>query len=369
MLNGLDLFSGIGGLSLGLSPWVKPLAYCEKDQYCQAVLLSRMSDLQITRAPIWDDVTTLLPSMLPRQTIDIIYGGFPCQDISSAGNRDGLDGKRSQLYWELHRLVREVCPRWVFLENVQAIRTNGLLTVVRSLTDLGYDCRWTCVSASEIGAPHHRKRWFLLAYSDVKRLQSKRTKWKPEKDTEFTNSIWWKSQPNMGRVVYGVPIELDALIEGDDFEKNEQSYFEEAHTEVGFVKGQILRKMWIDREIAETSPELYYDDLRNIMPEMPQRSSHCRPFMGSWIKEGSELHDLWCGFYAAREQVEQAMWQAKLLVRIGEEKCRKAMETSNRVGRIKALGNAVVPAQATKAFKKLLDINGPEHNKPAYTPE
>ena len=118
MLNGLDLFSGIGGLSVALSPWAKPIAYCENDRYCQAVLLSRMSDGQIETAPIWDDITTLVSGMLPRNGIDIIYAGFPCQDISVAGTGKGLGGERSGLFFEIVRLASELRPRFVFLENV-----------------------------------------------------------------------------------------------------------------------------------------------------------------------------------------------------------------------------------------------------------
>lgn len=161
MLNGLDLFSGIGGISIALEPWVRTVAYCEQDRYAQSVLLSRQSEGVLHRAPIWDDVQTLTGDMLP--AVDIIFGGFPCQDISVAGNGAGLEGKRSGLYWELFRLVKETKPQFVFLENVAAIRTSGLNRVVSSFTSIGYDCRWTIVSAREVGAPHARKRWFFLA--------------------------------------------------------------------------------------------------------------------------------------------------------------------------------------------------------------
>ena len=124
-----------------------------------------MSEGELTPAPIWDDIQTLNGSHFDKQ-IDIIVGGFPCQDISVAGNGEGLAGERSGLFFEVCRLVKEISPTFVFLENVPAIRTRGLRTVVRELTDLGYDCRWTSVSAAEVGAPHLRKRWFLLAYSN-----------------------------------------------------------------------------------------------------------------------------------------------------------------------------------------------------------
>jgi DNA (cytosine-5)-methyltransferase 1 len=163
MLNGLDIFSGIGGLTTALSPWVNPKAYCEIDRYPQAVLLSRMANLELPSAPIWDDVRTLSKGMLP--VIDIIYGGFPCQDISLAGLGRGLAGERSGLVFEIFRLVKEIKPAFVFLENVPAIRTRGGERVVKELAALGYDCRWDCLSAYDVGAPHKRERWWLLAHN------------------------------------------------------------------------------------------------------------------------------------------------------------------------------------------------------------
>lgn len=169
VLNGLDLFSGIAGLTLGLSEYVRPIAYCERDRYCQAVLMSRMRDGKIPIAPIWDDVCTLRGEQL--EELDIIYGGFPCQDISAAGAGAGLGGERSGLFQHIARLVSETNPRFVFLENVPAIRTRGLNSVVQTFTELGYDCRWTVVSAAEVGAVHIRKRWFLLAHANGLRLR------------------------------------------------------------------------------------------------------------------------------------------------------------------------------------------------------
>lgn len=162
MLNGLDLFSGIGGLTVALEPWVRPVAYCENDRYAQSVLLSRMSNGSIIGAPIWDDVRTLRGSGIGIG-IDIITGGFPCQDISVAGRRVGLGGERSRLFLHVARLAEEVRPAFIFLENVPAIRSRGLSVVIFELARLGFDLRWTIVSAAEVGAPHLRKRWFCLA--------------------------------------------------------------------------------------------------------------------------------------------------------------------------------------------------------------
>jgi DNA (cytosine-5)-methyltransferase 1 len=244
-MNGLDLFSGIGGISLALRPWVHTSAFCEQDRYAQSVLLSRMEDGSLERAPIWDDVRTLRGSHF-HTSIDIIFGGFPCQDISVAGRGEGLEGKRSGLFFEIIRLTSELKPTFVFLENVPAIRTRGLREVVRAFTDLRYDCRWTRVSAAEVGANHIRERWFLLAYSDSTKLRHEqrwgsRTSWQGENeprdngsetmaDSECdrleksrnsgiqrwqtgpaTDASWWATEPSVGRVVNGLPNRVDRI--------------------------------------------------------------------------------------------------------------------------------------------------------------
>jgi DNA (cytosine-5)-methyltransferase 1 len=122
-----------------------------------------MGDGRIERSPIWADIRTLGASELPRRHIDIIYGGFPCQDISVAGHGKGLAGERSGLFFEIVRLAKEIKPKFIFLENVPAILTRGGSTVVQTVAEMGYDCRWCVISAASIGALHRRERWFLLA--------------------------------------------------------------------------------------------------------------------------------------------------------------------------------------------------------------
>lgn len=166
-------FSGIGGISFALKPWVRTIAYCEQDRYSQAVLLSRMWNGELCHAPIWDDVQTLRGDSLGGW-VDIIFGGFPCQDISVAGGGAGLEGERSGLFLHVARLAEEIRPAFIFLENVPAIRTRGLSVVCDELARLGFDIRWTTVSAAEVGAVHIRKRWFLLAHSNKVRLREER---------------------------------------------------------------------------------------------------------------------------------------------------------------------------------------------------
>jgi DNA (cytosine-5)-methyltransferase 1 len=172
-LNGLDLFSGIGGLSLALRDYVQTIAFCECNTYCQAVLLSRMASHDLSRAQIWDNVATLKGKQF-KGIVDIIFGGFPCQNISTCGDGKGLAGERSGLFFEIMRLVGEIQPTFVFLENVPAIRTRGLDIVLKEFTCAGYDCRWTMLSASDVGAKHIRERWFLLAYSNSDRHKKTR---------------------------------------------------------------------------------------------------------------------------------------------------------------------------------------------------
>lgn len=161
-LNAISLFSGIGGFELGLHNYCRTLLYCEADKHAQAVLLSRMSERAIDKAPICTDVREINSEFVD-MPIDIIFGGFPCQDVSVAGKGVGLEGERSGLFFEIVRLAGEIKPTFLFLENVSAIRTRGLDRVILELTEVGYDLRWCMLSASDVGAPHRRERWFLLA--------------------------------------------------------------------------------------------------------------------------------------------------------------------------------------------------------------
>ncbi len=162
-LNAISLFSGLGGFELGLKEYCQTVLYCESDRHAQAVLLSRMAEGAIDYAPIHTDVRELKGEFIDIP-IDIIFGGFPCQDISTArrGRGFGLEGERSGLFFEVVRLADEIKPTFLFLENVSAIRTRGLDRVILEFTEMGYDIRWCMLSASDVGAKHKRERWFCL---------------------------------------------------------------------------------------------------------------------------------------------------------------------------------------------------------------
>jgi len=174
-----------------------------------------MATGDLVHAPIWTDIKTLRIS--PQEVdIDILYGGFPCQDISIAGNGKGLAGERSGLFYEIVRLCRENKPKFIFLENVPAITTRGGAEVVRELAALGYDCRWCVISASSVGAMHKRERWFLLAYSRRERfnertdqsLQPKIEKPKWKDDDEL---CWGALESPMDRKGHGIPFQMDRI--------------------------------------------------------------------------------------------------------------------------------------------------------------
>lgn len=213
LLRGLDLFSGIGGNTLALQKYIRTIAYCEFDRHAQSVLLSRIKSGDIKPAPIWDDIRTLKAEHFS-SPIDIIIGGFPCQDISVAGRGAGIEGgERSGLFYEIIRLTKELKPTFIFLENVPAIRTRGLDIVLQELTKAGYDCKWTMLSASSVGALHKRERWFLLAYSVQSGLERQ---WKESSrvSSQFENSSnesWRSSEPDVGRVANGTALRMDRL--------------------------------------------------------------------------------------------------------------------------------------------------------------
>jgi DNA (cytosine-5)-methyltransferase 1 len=158
-----SLFAGIGGFELGLEraiPQSKTIWQIEQNLFCQSILKKHWKD-----AVIFDDVCTVGKHNLPE--VDLLCGGFPCQDISVAGKREGInEGKKSSLWWQMHRIISELRPRVVVLENVANVIRLGGLDVIASLAEIGYDCEWQIIRASDFGAPHRRARWFCVAYSD-----------------------------------------------------------------------------------------------------------------------------------------------------------------------------------------------------------
>lgn len=273
-MNELALFAGAGGGILGgkLLGW-RTVCAVEYDQYARDILMARQNDGHLEPFPIWDDVRTF-DGRPWRGRVDVVSGGFPCQDISSAGKGAGIEGARSGLWGEMARIVSEVRPRFVWVENSPLLVSRGLGLVLSDLASMGYHARWGVVGADDAGAPHIRKRIWILAHFQhtnnnglvanqkrrgiEKKLRQKQT-WQnkaqhstragsisttneyvansngirqqgqgcpfgpinpkayPKGKTNFTVQFsgreegWWVFEPAVGRVAYGVANRVDRL--------------------------------------------------------------------------------------------------------------------------------------------------------------
>ena len=170
-LRELALFAGAGGGILGgkLLGW-RTVCAVEWQPYAIAVLCQRQNDGILSPFPVWDDVRTF-DGRPWRGIVDVVSGGFPCQDISAAGKRAGIEGERSGMWKHMARVVCEVRPEWVFVENSPMLVSRGLGTVLRDLAEIGFDAAWTVLSAAELGAPHLRERIWIVAHAAGGRLE------------------------------------------------------------------------------------------------------------------------------------------------------------------------------------------------------
>lgn len=243
----LHLFAGGGGgIYGGMLLRHTPVCAVELKPYRRKVLLQRQRDSIMPRFPIWDDVRTF-DGKPWRGIVDVVCGGFPCTDISCAGKGAGINGKHSGLWKQMLRVVCEVGPEYVFVENSPMLLVRGLGTVLGDLAECGYDAAWDLFSCAELGAPHIRQRIFILAHSernewmargwrvdhaeslespnrgvechDTPSLQFKKSPIPTDADDlrqlqqegiksdqrrRSLHCDWWKTEPGMGRVVHGV---------------------------------------------------------------------------------------------------------------------------------------------------------------------
>ena len=162
-MNELALFAGAGGGILGghLLGW-RTVCAVEWEAYPASVLCARQNDKILPPFPIWDDVQTFAGRPW-RGIVDVVSGGFPCQDISAAGRGAGIDGERSSMWKHMARIIGEVRPRYAFVENSPMLTTRGLGTVLADLSSMGFDAKWGVVSAADVGANHQRERIWIRA--------------------------------------------------------------------------------------------------------------------------------------------------------------------------------------------------------------
>jgi DNA (cytosine-5)-methyltransferase 1 len=162
-MNELALFAGAGGGILGghLLGW-RTVCAVEWEPYPAGVLIARQNEGILPPFPIWDDVRSFDGTPW-RGLVDVVSGGFPCQDISSAGKGAGIEGERSGMWKEMARIIGEVRPRYAFVENSPVLTSRGLGVVLGDLAALGYDAEWGVLGAVHAGAPHQRERIWIVA--------------------------------------------------------------------------------------------------------------------------------------------------------------------------------------------------------------
>lgn len=190
-LNELALFAGAGGGILGgkLLGW-NCVCAVEYNAYARSVLLARQNDGTLAPFPIWDDVRTF-DGKPWRGLVDVVSGGFPCTDISQAGKKAGIDGEASGLWVEMSRIIREVLPRYAFVENSAMLTHRGLSRVLGDLAEMGFDARWGVLSSGNLAADHQRERIWIVADSMPWLEQVGRDvpggRWKPEQTAKHTH--------------------------------------------------------------------------------------------------------------------------------------------------------------------------------------
>lgn len=414
----IDLFSGIGGFSLG-GHWIgwKTVQFCEIDPFCRKVLAKNFPGI-----PIHLDIKTLTRDTIIRNGIwqpnkpTIVVGGFPCQPFSVAGKQGGKDDDR-YLWNEMLRVIATIKPTFVVGENVPGIVSMALDTVLSDLEREGYTTETFIIPACSKNAWHKRDRVWIIAYQNTDRFRCNGSKWEKESNigkfgefgtgnnervhretaTPNLESIrreqsgntwkrwagfedgncnyrgvlsnpnntgrkeqwepitdesklfapkcgsWWEAEPGVDRVVNGLPRKLDK-----NLTKYEKRNYQKTFTEIDFIRWEVLRIVWSDRSFAKASPRLQFGRSENCVPEVPHIYSCAGKELGERIEKNKELCDLWERIYSKPFKETQNL-QLELLIRIRQsERCEK-ME--NRVDRIKALGNAIVPQIAYEIFK------------------
>ena len=333
-MNELALFAGSGGGILGghLLGW-RTVAAVEIEDYPRRVLLQRQADGLLPRFPIWDDICTF-DGKPWRGKVDVISGGFPCQDISAAGKGDGLDGERSGLWTQMARVVSEVRPPFVFVENSPMLTTRGGTRVIADLTQMGYDTKWTVMGAADIGAPHKRDRMWIVARQ--RELLSY---------PQYDRNGWGKQQQES-------PTQKDGVL------ANPSSFGSEA----GFADTQ----GWQERNTNQSQHsgvnlanpcELRHKHENN---EIQTRWNSVK-FSGANLANPPNKGDVWREWELGFTQQEynsggspidggREWWSVEPSVG------RVAHGVAHRVDRLKAIGNGQVPACAAAAWRLLTSL-------------
>ena len=314
----LDTFAGIGGFSYAAEKLVggfQTVQFVEIDPYCQQVLNKNFPNI-----PIHDDITTYRAKPY---SADVISAGFPCTDISQAGRREGItETTRSGLWFQLIRTIRMVRPKYFILENVSAILTNGLDIVLRDIYEAGYDAEWCCIPSSFVGACHQRDRWWLLGFPsnsnslqrfDVLRQQPEQrqethqgTSDRNDRSGDVTNSESkraWKHESRLWGQSQGGDMQTDR----DSNEKISNASNPDSNGLQGKVGSRVYRPTWKTQNIRRLNP--------------------------NW-----------------RQYISQPT------IRRGDDGLSNKLDASQRIQRLKQLGNTIVPQVAAIPLQRVIQL-------------
>jgi len=353
-MNELALFAGAGGGILGgqILGW-RTVCAVEREPYAAGVLVARQNDGSLPPFPIWDDVCTF-DGRPWRGIVDVVSGGFPCQDISVAGKGAGIDGERSGLWGEMARIIGEVRPRFAFVENSPALVNRGLGRVIGDLAALGYDCRWTVLSAADVGAPHRRERIWIVANARGGRLskpgsrevqQQGRTETERASDAAdaickpVRSSACENMEPEKSkRAVAGVH-------GGDEYVADSDN---QGQLQQGGIVGEVGRRVG-DRSGVNDGDT----DRERLAQRQGQRGDACQEFAAAertdWWQFKPGLGGGSDGMAEGLDRLKSEPWGGEW----EDGTPRVAVGVPARVDRLKAIGNGQVPQCAAAAWRLL----------------
>jgi len=334
-MNELALFAGAGGGILGghLLGW-RTVCAVEWESYPASVLCARQNDGLLPPFPIWDDVQTF-DGKPWRGIVDVVSGGFPCQDISAAGKGAGIDGERSGMWGEMARIIHEVRPRFVFVENSPMLTSRGLGRVLGDLASMGFDAKWGVLGAADVGANHLRNRIWIAANSNLHGFSSGQNEWR-------SNSLYGQDRETEEEV-----IRREIGINGTS---KISSTLADTRCELwskgnsGIVDTQ--------KEIGTSSPIFNQSSGQGCGEDQVANAREIRP-CGEKTKQGLARE-----FRLAECGMDRDWWQREpeSVPRTTQRNMGGVVDgLASRVDRLKAIGNGQVPLCAATAWRILND--------------
>jgi DNA (cytosine-5)-methyltransferase 1 len=336
-VNELALFAGAGGGILGgkLLGW-RTVCAVEWEPYPASVLCARQNDKIIETFPIWDDVQTF-DGKPWRGIVDVVSGGFPCQDISAAGKGVGIDGERSGMWGEMARIIHEVRPRYAFVENSPMLTSRGLGRVLGDLASMGFDARWGVLGAADVGANHQRDRIWIVA------------KWNGQLPHSQHNRIrrWEQQQESIKKTQYVDNSYCDANISKIERVLGKEKTKQSKNRENNITTWNITRTS--NDECRRTMLGLEYQSEESKKHENGEMAYSCNEGLQRYRDEGINDQSI---------EQEGLTWSG-VIGRCGnwwktEPNVDRVVDgLAARVDRIKAIGNGQVPLCAATAWRIL----------------